>query len=389
MKKARIAYCIPALYYPGGMERVLTIKANYLAEKGYDIHIIITDGQDKKPYYQLHPTIKVHQLDIDYESLHKQPIHIKFFNYLKKQRLFRKKLSACLFTVKPDITISMLRRDINFITKIKDGSIKIGEIHFNRTNYRSFADNRFPHFIQKFIKNIWMNQLIRQLKRLSRFVVLSYEDQKEWKELNNTLVIHNPLPFYPENLSDCEAKQVIAVGRYVEQKGFDRLIDAWAIVEKKHPEWTLKIYGDGFLRNPLQNQIHDLKLKNCILEHNTPNIRDKYIESSIFVLSSRFEGFGMVLAEAMLCGLSTVSFTCPCGPKDIIETDDDGFLVENGDVVQLAEKIIYLIENKDIRLKMGKNAAKSAQRFLPEIIMPKWESLFNSLLNEKNINEVV
>ena len=128
-KTKKIAYCIPSLYYPSGMERVLTLKANYFAEHfGYDIHIILTDGKDKQPYYPPHPSITIHQLDINYDELYGYPLLKRFFKYYNKQRLFKKKLNECLCTICPDITISLLRRDINFVNKMKDGSTKIGEI---------------------------------------------------------------------------------------------------------------------------------------------------------------------------------------------------------------------------------------------------------------------
>lgn len=373
----KIAYCIPSLYYPSGMERVLTLKANYFAEKfSYEIHIILTDGKDRKPYYDLHPSITIHQLDIDFDALNNLRFYKKLPKYLFKQRLFKKKLNECLHQIHPDITISLLRRDINFIDKMTDGSVKMGEIHFNKSNYRDFSNLRLPEFLKTIARGYWRAQLIRHLRCLKQFIVLSHEDAREWTELTNVRVIYNPLPFFPEQVSDGSRKQVIAVGRYVPQKGFDRLISAWQLVARKHPDWVLRIYGDG-MREQLQQQIDSLGITtSCILEHTVANIIDKYCESSIFTLSSRFEGFGMVIIEAMACGVPPVSFTCPCGPRDIINDGKDGLLAEDGNIEELAEKISYLIEHEDIRKEMGKQARLNVQRFQIENIAGQWKQLF-------------
>lgn len=379
--KKKIAYCLPSLYIPGGMERVLTIKANYFAEElGYDIYIILTDGKESSPFYPLSPKVNVVHLNINFNEMWEtSSIVKKSLIYIKKQHLYKKRLTKCLTEIRPDITVSMLRREINFINSIKDGSVKIGEIHVNKSNFRNLSEEKAGGFIKNTLSNLWMKQLDRQLKKLSKFIILTEEDREHFSYyLNNTAVIYNPLPFYPEQTSNCTAREVIAVGRYAYQKGFDLLIEAWRIVATKHPDWNLRIYGGGdrtdFLA--LKEKYH---LDTLYLEEQTQDIIQKYCESSIFVLSSRYEGFGMVITEAMSCGVPPVSFTCPCGPRDIIRDREDGLLVENGNIEQLANKICYLIENEDIRKEMGRKARRNSERFKMENIGKEWDKLFNQL----------
>ena len=380
----KIVYCIPSLYYPSGMERVVTLKANYFAEVyGYEVVIILTDGKDKKPFYSLSPLVKIINLEINYDELYGKPFLKKTVLYLKKQRIFKNRLRDCLFNLKPDISISTLRREINFFNSIKDGSIKIGEIHFSKANYRDFKGEKIINIVQKLIAFFWMRQLIYQLKKLDRFITLTEEDKMLWTELKNVQTINNPLSFFPDRFSQCGNKQIIAAGRYVPQKGFDLLIEAWDLVEKKHPDWKLLIFGDGD-RKLLENIIIKNNLQNCYLKHSTNDIASEFINSSIYVLSSRFEGFGMVIIEAMVCGVPPIAFDCPCGPKDIINNLKDGILVNSGDINELAEKICFLIENEDIRKDMGSNARKNAERFKIEHIAEQWKLLFEELINKSN-----
>lgn len=377
MKK--IAYCTPSLYIPGGVERVLTTKANYLAEKaGYEVYIILTDGKGKDPYYALSPKVRLIQLDLNFEELWHRPFWKKILLYLKKQRRYKKALTETLLNIRPDITVSLLRREINFITTIKDGSKKIGELHVNRLNYRNFEQDE-TNFIKEWFSKYWMKSLVKKLKHLDKFIVLSQEDKLNWPELKNVEVISNPLSFETDRCSELTSHNVIAVGRYTYQKGFDLLIQAWNLVYQKHPDWQLFIYGKGE-KTEYQELIHQLSLENCChTEDAVPHIIDKYCKSSIFVLSSRFEGFGLVLTEAMQCGLPCVSFACPCGPKDIITPGENGYLAENGKIEELAEKILLLIEDEPKRIKMGKNAKASSRQYSEENIMKQWIRLFENL----------
>lgn len=380
----RIAYCIPALYYPSGMERVLTMKANYLARQGHEIHIIITDGGEKPPHFPLDQSVIVHQLDIDFEEPYKHSLPVRLWLYQIRMHRLKKKLNACLFLIQPDITVSLLRRDINVINKMKDGSIKIGEIHFDRLHYRNFNHPWLPSIINSFIQRRWMNALVGQLRKLSKFVVLTHEDISSWSELKNVVVIPNPASFFPEEVSDGCNKEVIAVGRYVMQKGFDRLIPAWRKVIDKHPDWTLKIYGDGWMREQLQSQINELHLSDkCFLVPTVTDIIARYQESSIFVLSSRFEGLPLVMVEAMACGVPVVAYACHCGPRDIITEGVDGLLVNEGDIDGLAQGINRLIEDADLRREMGKKARMKAEKYKIENIGKLWVELFESLLEER------
>ena len=378
----KIVYCTPALYMAGGVERVLTLKANYFAEHfGYDITIILTEGKDKPLFYPLSDKIKVINLDINFEELWTCSFVKKVFVYLSKQRIFKQRLTAELMRIRPDITVSLLRREINFINDIKDGSKKIGELHVNRANYRNFEEGD-ANFIKNLFAKFWMRSLVSHLKQLDKFIVLTEEDKASWTELSNVEVIPDPLAFDIAEVSPMKAKRVIAVGRYVYQKGFDLLLQAWAKIEKHFPDWELAIYGMGD-RSPYENLARQLgvDINRCHLNGSTQNIKKEYLESSLFVFSSRFEGFGMVLIEAMACGLPVVSFDCPCGPKDIVSHDEDGLLVPSGDIDKLANAMSQLMDSYELRHQMAKNAICNVRRFQIDEIADRWQLLFEDVLN--------
>ena len=379
-KTYKIVYCTPALYMAGGVERVLTLKANYFAEKfGYDITIILTEGKGKPLFYPLSDKMNVINLDINFEELWTCSFFKKIFVYLKKQYLYKRKLTAELMRIKPDITDSLLRREINFITGIKDGSKKIGELHVNRANYRNFEANE-TNWVKELFAKYWLRSLIVKLRKLDRFVVLTEEDKRAWKELNNVVAIHNPVSFNSVTISTLSAKRVIAVGRYAYQKGFDLLLQSWKAVQKECPEWTLAVYGTGD-RMPFMQLRDELGLdeEHCQLNGPTNSIQEEYMNSSIFVVSSRFEGLSMALLEAVSCGLPIVSFACPCGPRDVISDGVDGILVENGNVEALATSLIQLMQSPEKIKDMGNAIQQKAARFKIENLALQWKQLFEEL----------
>lgn len=379
-KNLRLAYCIPSLSHSGGMERVLTTKANELADQlGYDVNIIITDDKGTKPYFPLSEKVHVIQLDINIDSLWQYPIWKRLYLYHKKMKEYKRRLELVLNRLQPDITISLLRREINFLCDLKDGSAKVGEIHFGRYKYREANFGFLPAFANRMITNRWMAQLDKKVKRLDRFVVLTQEDASNWKGLHNLQVIPNPITIQSVGTPDYTQKTAIAVGRYTYQKGFDLLIAAWKMVHEKHPDWKLDIYGGGD-KELYQQQADALGLQ-AVVKCNGPvnMIQEKYLNSSIFVLSSRFEGLPLVLMEAMATGLPSVAFSCPCGPKDLIHSGVDGILCENGNTEELANGICRLIENEALRAELGQKAASSCQRFSLESVMEQWDLLFKEI----------
>lgn len=380
-KPIKIVYVTPALYMAGGVERVLTLKANYFAEHfGYDITIILTEGKGKPLFYPLNENIKVINLDVNFEELWNCSFIKKVWLYLRKQCQFKKLLTAELMRLRPDITVSLLRREINFLNEINDGSKKIGEMHINRANYRNFEANE-SNIVKDLFAKFWMRNLVKKLKRLDHFVVLTEEDKKAWPELQNIRVIPDLLSFCPTKKSSLKDKRVIAVGRYVYQKGFDMLLQAWSRIEKQYPDWQLAVYGDGE-RASYEQLMEDLRIDaaRCHLNGPTSDIQSEYVNSSLFVFSSRFEGFGMVLVEAMACGLPVVSFACPCGPRDIIKDGYDGLLVENGNVEALANSLSMLMNDETLRLSMSQEGQKNVQRFRIEQVAQQWNTIFK--LNE-------
>lgn len=378
-KKLKIVYLTPALYMAGGVERVMTLKANYFAEHyGYDITIILTEGKDEPPFYPLSDKIKVINLNIGFEELWTCSFLKKIIVYLRKQCQYRKALTNELMRLRPDITISLLRREINFINDIKDGSRKIGELHINRANYRNY-NTEDVGIIKRIFSKLWSTNLVSHLKKLDKLVVLTEKDRESWTELNNVVAIPNPLSFVPQSVSSLTEKRVVAIARYSHEKGIDLLLKAWSVAEKKAIDWRLDVFGDGD-RSVYEQLIGELSIdrSRCQLHGRTNDVEHEYINSSLFVLSSRFEGFGMVIIEAMACGLPIVSFDCPWGPRSIISNHEDGLLVKNGDVLALAEGLSCVMNNDSLRQSMSNAGYRNVQRFGIGQIAERWKVIFEN-----------
>lgn len=381
----RIAYILSALNMVGGLERVVTEKANYFAEKlNYDVYVI-TAHQKNAPFFNpLSPKVRHVDLDVDFLKLY----HYSFLNrgilYFKLLRVYRKKLETLLRELNLDIAISAISREIDFLYKLHDGSIKIVEAHLAKEYLRNLHEMPSRGFPYNLAGKYFTWKLENSVSKFGELVVLTRQDAQSWSKVRSSTVIPNALTFKTNGISNCKNKTIISVGRLYDQKGYDLLIDAWTIVHNTHKDWVLNIFGQGTLHDQLSEKIVGLGLGDRIfLKEPVRNIADKYAGSAFYVMSSRYEGFGMVLIEAMSCGLPVVSFDCPCGPSEIILEGEDGLIVENGNVDELAEKILYMIENEDDRIRMGRNAQRNVQRYNQKMIMGQWSQLFEKLVNEK------
>ena len=376
----KIIYCIAGTFNSGGMERVLANKANYLAERGYEVIIITTDQKERKPFFALSPKIQYYDLNVNYAENNDKGFLNKVLHYPFKQAKHKKMLTSFLYILQADIVISMFCNDVSFITKIRDGSKKVLEIHFSKFKRLQYGRQG----IWK-LADWWRSKMDEiTVRRFDKFIVLTDEDKGYWGDLPNMEVIANAKNEWGDHTAPLENKQVIAVGRYDYQKGFDRLIEAWRLVYERFPDWKLKIIGDGELRDELEKLVGQYALNDVIeLKKSVTDILAEYLNASIVVMSSRYEGLPMVLLEAMSVGLPMVSFECKCGPKDLITDGENGFLAPEGDVSMLAEKIMQLMADPDLRKKMGQAAKIKSERFAESVIMDKWVKLFDNLLNEK------
>lgn len=377
----KIVYCIPALYSAGGVERVISVKASFFADIfGCDVTIIVTEGRYQVPFFKISDKVHIINLNICFEEIWHKCFWEKSFLYLKKQRIYKRKLSSELLKIRPDITISVLRREINFVNSIRDGSYKIGELHVNRTNYRNF-DKRNSNLIKRLFSFFWMRSLINHLKQLDKMVVLTDSALSDWPELSNIVKIPDPLPFEIDVRSTLQNKRIVSIGRYDFDKGNDLLLQVWSKVEKKMKEWCLDVYGNGD-REPYHGMIAKLGIEKsrCRLHGPVCDVKTEYLNSSIFVLPSRYEGFGLVLIEAMACGVPVASFDCENGPRSIITDGEDGFLIPTFDIDAFADKLIILMQDEKLRIRMGEKAQKSAAKYNMDSIGLQWKQLFDELM---------
>ena len=374
----KLIYCIHSIYNPGGMERVMLNKIRYLHGKGgYDITIVTTNQGGRPPFYPIPDGVRLIDLDINYIKVPFKNIFRTIGTFLWKRHLHKKRLKALLMKEKADIVLSLYPSESSFIPSIKDGSKKVLELHFNKLFRIQYNRSGIVGLLDR-----WRTrQDERIVRRFDRFVVLTHEDATLWGALPNLEVIPNAVLPKPQQEPVVKQNRVIAVGRLDYQKGFDRLIEAWHLIPSSSRNgWTLDIFGQGEWEGMLQEQIRLAGLEESVFIHKpVTNIDREYRKSRFIVMSSHFEGFGMVLVEAMVQGIPAISFDCPCGPKDIIKEGVNGLLVPEGNTQALADAMSLLINTPTLLADLSAHAPEILRDFSEKAVMTQWENLFKHL----------
>ena len=348
----------------GGVERVIHTLSNYFVSKfNYSVEIINYNKKTEVDCYKYDENIKITNLEIFKKN--KNPA----LKYLAKRNGI-KELKRYLLENEYDVILSMAAVTNILLARMSKG-IKARIIGTEHTQYHG-------HSLKTRIR--------RKLyyKKLDELVVLTDEDYERYKKYFGKILkigkIYNPISEkFKFNRYNSESKKILTAGRLSYIKGFDMLIKAMPKVIERYPEWKLEIIGEGSEQKALENEIKKEKMENSIcIKGFVNNLEEVMDEFSFFVMSSRNEGFGMVLTEAQAKGLPTVSFDCKTGPGEIINNEKDGILVEAENVEKLSDSIIKMIEKDKGRIEMSKNAVENSRRFSIDKICAQWKELLEN-----------
>lgn len=378
----KIVYIVESLVLRGGCERIVTEKANFLADKlGYDISIIVcSQHSEQQNAFSLSNSVKQINLGLPLYSQYQYKYPMRLWIKKVTTSNLRKSITDCVHAINPDILIGMGHFKANIICNIDCRAKKIIECHEARFFTQSGLANHQNMLSKLFTKLNRLYYFHTIEKKADVVVTLTEGDKCLWNKAKHVEVIPNFSDLEVSKTSLCNSKRIIAVGRLSWEKGYDRLIEIWELVIKEAHDWYLDIYGEGDLEDSLIEVIRKRKIKNIRILPTTNSISQEYSKSSICVMTSYFEGFALVLLEALKHGVPCIAFDCPFGPASIIQNGRCGFTIKNGDTRQFVEKLSLLIHNEEMRKEFSLYSIKRASDFSIDSIMKKWVIVFESLL---------
>ena len=354
----KVFYLANTIYSPAGMERVLISKANLLAARyGHEVTIVTNHQKGRPTFFPVDPKVRLVDLDVNTHLPWNLP------RYLRR-------LEALIRAEQPDIVDSLCIDELPSLLKLK-GLCKVlmAEFHFSHDTLLVKGQRRKLHVLEQAVGG------------LDCFVVLTKEDREAWAPYCDRLEqIYNPADYTPGELAPLDAKRCISGGRFEKQKNYDDMVRVWKKVHERHPDWTLDLYGNGKKKARTEALIRREGLEGAVRVHPaTPRFKDEMLASSMYLMTSLYEGFPMVLVETAAIGLPCVCTTCPCGPAEFIRDGVDGMLAAPGDIDGMADKICALIEQPELRRSMGREINKKAADFTPDRILDQWDRLFRRL----------
>lgn len=371
----RFFITIPSMNVAGGIERVVSIQVEYWVKKcNHDVYIITYANKQENSYFQLPKEVKI--IDIskpDYLNSVFNPI-----KRIKSATYYKKAYKSIINKYKPDIIFSMMHGNDVLILPSVCNNIPIVAV-----NHISLALRKgdFAQGLNKLICKIQYSLLLKKLKKYNAVIALSRTEELLLKKINkNSIYIPNPLRITADFIEVPRKKQIICVGRLDYLKGQDRLIDIWGRISYKYSDWTLVLVGDGNYKQRLKEKIKELNIENSITFTGVQNnISHLLAESAIFVFASRSESFGMSIVEAFDQGLPVICYDCENGPRDLVFSYYNGFLIKENDIESFAKKLSLLIEDEQLRDELGYFAKKYSQRFAVNKVMQMYDDLINSL----------
>lgn len=360
----KILYCIGNLKSGGGTERVLSTKVNWLVANGQEVTVAV-DDRDTSSFFFIDPRAAVVALGASDEKSWIAAVD---------------NLTAYFL---PDVCVAVAGRATSLLTRCAKGTPKVLEFHYTRNFLVNFV--RGLHHIRfrqlHILKMKWLQwKLARDARRFNRFVGLTKRDVSLWGNPSNMTYIYNPLSFRSDRKADCTATRIIAVGSWTPAKGMDQLLEAYGPLASDFPDWHVDLYGSGQDEGLLRDIVTKYGMESSVTLHApVRDIHSRLLEGSIYAFPSRSDGFGLVITEAMECGLPTVAMDCECGPREIL-TPETGITVPDKDIEAFRKALRQLMEDEGLRKRLGANATREVRRFYPNVIMPRWIELFSTLM---------
>lgn len=374
----KLLYVTDALAIHGGLERVLTEKANWLSsQQNYDVFLLTVNQGTHPLAFPLSPRVVFDDLNICFYQQYRYSALKRLWQRRRLHQKFRRLLAEKIGQTAPDVIICARLDYVKDLVKVKGNVPLVFESHSSRRASLIEGDGWLRRF------HVWYLQ--QAVKKAQMVVALTEGDAEEWRKLIPKVRVAPDVVCLNDTgaYSDCKAKSVAFVGRFSKQKDIGSLLRIWMLVHHRYPDWHLHVYGGYGDEYEKWHAILQQSDCNITVHDTTADIMERYLEHSMLIMTSRYEPFGLVLPEAMSCGLPVIAFDCPYGPKSIVSDGVDGYLVEPGNIEEFSDKVCALIENPVLRGKIGQAGVQSSQRFRANVIMTCWKSLLDEILLKK------
>lgn len=359
----------------GGVENAISTLANTLSSK-YEVEILSTYRMYNEPVYELNPNIKVSYIS------NIKPNKKQMMYYLKRKnfKMFFKEIPGAIRTgwvkyVKTAFRVSKLNCDVIVSTRTTHNFIVslFGKKHIKKIAWEHNHHNNNSKYIKS---------LVKSCKNVNNLVLVSKELEDYYKNYLGDKAVYIPhaLDNITNKVSKLDSENLIAVGRLSKEKGFDDLLRVFKRVSLKYSDLKLNIVGDGMEKDNLLNLAKDLKLGDKVIFHGFQNkeyINNLFLDSSLYLMTSHTESFGLVLIEAMNYGIPCISYTSAQGANEIITDGEDGFLIKDRSEDDMFEKITLLIDDSKLRKQMGKKAKEKSKNYSSDVVLEKWSKLIN------------